>query len=481
MSDTTWHYRILGLEFGPVSFEFLLQQSEDGHLNAGTEVRSSADLKWTCWGAVTAETDTVIRTASSDGDGHCSAVDSDPTDEPGNDGMASWSWLPQIEESAGNPHGDDVIDSWNWLPAIADEPGDQSVAGHPAPTANESTEQVFTSGATGWYLLKHGHELGPIPLSLLIQITEEGGVTASDSVRRVEEAAWCLAETMELLRPALIEAQRRALSAFELNAADTAPGIEETQEDGNRDAIGGEPTSTSADPLAAAAAVTEDLVLETMAGGLPAITPALSVPVPLQQESVTAAESTSPVERLCSSESRSKDDRIPIRQARSARGMGNQNLGREFFVSAARLKITVAAAVALACCLMMLSWLVGARNQDTENWNRLSQVWIDWNQSGRTSSQSAGREVASDSRLTTLLRSIVDELESTTTSQEPARQNMLWAARDYLLPQLENPAGFDSRAAEHFLVHMNAAHQILGLPPSLRLSAATGEHTTEVQ
>jgi hypothetical protein len=62
------------------------------------------------------------------------------------------------------------------------------------------------------------------------------------------------------------------------------------------------------------------------------------------------------------------------------------------------------------------------------------------------------------------LRRISDRLSETAGSSEHAQQEMLWAARDYLLPMLGSPPGSDTRSEETFKTHMAVARQLIGDP-----------------
>lgn len=53
-------------------------------------------------------------------------------------------------------------------------------------------------------------------------------------------------------------------------------------------------------------------------------------------------------------------------------------------------------------------------------------------------------------------------LEQRASPDQPAMQSMLWAARDYLLPMLKNPYGYNERNEGLFTEHMETARRLIG-------------------
>jgi hypothetical protein len=293
---------------------------------------------------------------------------------------------------------------------------------------------------------------------------------AADEVRAVRSALWTRIDDVQELVPALIECQQQLIDELLDNRrkslprrAPQTPAIAKP-----RVAIGRKNRPAlqrdfrlpkdEFELLELAPVIVPVEQAESRSDRLqarPAATAPLSAVEPLEVVPTKVTERQRPVRRM-PVKSSPRRFRSPVKEDR-------------------RIQTRVAlmgAAVALLIGLAAASRL--DRTTDAEYFATIDAVWNELHaiqQSDRSDIER--RDFAR--RASEKLRAIVDELEQTAGGHAPARQNMLWAARDYLLPILKPMVGAGTRTSpsrqagnsvsaqveEHFLEQMQLAQQLL--------------------
>lgn len=191
-----WYCEVFGQELGPLSFEDLEKMVENGELSAHDKVKEGTDGKWTAASRVQGLyfTKSAFTAAPMAVSSAPSSLDEDETDF----------------ESTVVPRAA--------IPAAAPLPNLEAVA----PEIPEPAEEPAAPEPKEWYCRVDGTELGPLTLTEMAALAEEGRLTGGDDVRRGRKVTWFPATVFPELASFLPTARARSESV-PLNEPAAAP------------------------------------------------------------------------------------------------------------------------------------------------------------------------------------------------------------------------------------------------------------------
>lgn len=184
-----WYYRVLGEEFGPVSFDTVGELAQKGLLSPGDEVRDGEKGPW-----VAAESIVGLFPEPEDSD-EIAQPDvqlSESSEQPAQDLAAESSLLEELL-------GGDRQPSQTAQSSVDAPRGTQERTSAGPPTEKSPIESE-------WYFQVAGREVGPVTLAQLILLGESGRLAADDLVRQTGVGDWTPAGEVDQLSAALLVA-----------------------------------------------------------------------------------------------------------------------------------------------------------------------------------------------------------------------------------------------------------------------------------
>jgi len=469
-----WFYKILGQQFGPVSFAFLLELSHAGHLPFAAELRQVATDDWIRADAVKGlfeqpakpseqpEEQSEVQPAPPDALSS-NAESSAEADETAA-GTSFWQWLPTITSES--------IPFWRRLPNIASDeiPLWQ---GLPTIASNEDVERQKAEEAEQqeWYVRIFGQELGPMPFSRLVVMAEQGELAIGDEVRTSPTNTWVPAEKIDKLSSALLVYQQKAIDDFEQTQVpiDEPSGDLESEDDFELKVSYADETLPASEPPTAPVPDPPDVK------SADAPIPAVSSVEPVGKEDAKEEMSVSPVvppepepsvveasslptltRQEPFSEAANRAEEAPVRPRRAPVDFRVRPNAKERRPDL-RTIVAVAACVTIAF-VAIIRWQT---IDDLAYWSKIDSVWGTLKEQRlKDASDSDQPDVIANTK--NELAYLIEELEEHASAEEPAKQNMLWAARDYLQPMLKNSRRHNERAEELFIEQMEIARGLIG-------------------
>jgi hypothetical protein len=460
-----WFYKILGRQFGPVPFAFLVELAHAGHLPFAAVLKQLAADDW-------------IRADSVDGLFDHPAKPSEPLKEPPPPPKALRFEAESISEADGPAAGigfwqslptiaSDSIPFWKRLPTIA---ADSIPLWQRLPTiaAEDHVERQKEDDGEKreWYVRLYGQELGPMPLQKLVVMAERGELAIGDEVRHSSADTWGPAEEIEELSCALLLYQQKAISDFQLAQAPIdEPSAELDEEpDGEDDfeltvscADDTPPETKPADVESSVAPVPADSPIESKdkADEKEEAVVAPLVPPDPQPAVVEASGSPQGDELEPNWEAEFGREQASVSARPAPVGMGVRPDAKERRLSW-RAMVGIAACITIAFVAIM-RWTA---TDDLTYWSKIDSVWETLrDQRLKDVADAELPDVIADSKIE--LAYLIEELEEHASPNEPAKQNMLWAARDYLQPMLKKIEHRDTHAEELFIEQMEIARGLI--------------------
>ncbi|HUQ70896.1 MAG TPA: GYF domain-containing protein [Planctomycetaceae bacterium] len=433
-----WYYQFLGDEMGPVSFNELLNYASIGQLTADDQIKFGANGKWRGLGAI----------------GRLVAV------------------LPYHESSTALRPEQTTRNSTPVAEIQTPEPEPASPAAPPPPVLPGVPRYLPAAEERAWFAWIRGAEFGPTNLLEINQWVTSGQIAPTDFVRYGMMGQWAPPATalhaLAQLRipdpvapPSPPVVQRPTMPVV---AAPTKPNVLAVK-------LPEPPPQTAAqapvETVAKASSAAVDIVPER-----PKTTPTAEErkPEPRPVMDPPRAESSAGGGGYGGGISAPPAWQTPAKPAykppprKSSSGGGGLNLGglMEPLKDGKTLGIIGGTLVA---ALLIGGWMFmpASKGADVARLQQLEKVLADF----RKTRDEKGNWQSFEADAAKVTKSIVDDLKNTATRKTPAKQCLLWAARDALPRMLSTAKDKPGPAETEFENHLHEASRILGVgsPP----------------
>lgn len=473
MTTADWYYKSENGEHGPCAFDEIVDLVAQGRLQQQDDLRQGADGKW-------------VPAAS--------IVGLFPEPEELHD-LAELDFT--FEESSAPAPATDLSEF------------ELSPSSEPAASAGKGASTAVAEPSVGdaWYYRSLGQELGPMPLAKMVSLAVDGTIGADDEVRNGESGEWARAEDVEVLAPIVMAVRAAPVApppAAPQPEATTPPPppVEEPPEPSEPDEVDLRDEEPAEQPAAAEARQASDrpepaaataevevrwfcridgvehgpLSLDelTAMARHGRIDQATQVRAGDDAPWVAAASiaglfaSAPPASALPSGGGRAFAPPRPVfskpKKTRAPREPLIPKL-KEQIVSNWKVLAGVAGVLALVGLIALFSMMMGGNEK--EYLTELQAIQTQYN-ALKKEKASPEKWKPLVEKATELRSRIVPVLEKTASSEHPARQHLLWAARDHLLPMLEKYASNkqqmskDVNHEKEFAGHLESARKLLG-------------------
>ncbi len=426
-----WYYRMFGEEFGPVAVEKLREMADKGTVGASDEVRSARSSRWVSAGSVeelglslsSGDTATVVATAS----------DSDAM-------------------------------------------------------LNVSSQRT---GLDDWYCLLNGSELGPLNFDELLKYAKHEQLSADDEVKLGANGKWrrvgSIGRLMAVL-PYRLPAQITALPATASPASRSKTSA--TKRPVAADRAGSNATATASvtpapKPVGTKSqpklpvinpptpSETSSEVEPTAEKSTLAASPVAGRPAP-STSSVGSNYSSAMSMSSSSSYGSSRPAAISVRPTiKPSRSRNESSFSFAEMLEPLKEPKALGAVGVIASMLLCFGWMSLPRSSaaDVKNFHELKHI-VDEIKQKRSSNSTDFASV--NTKADRIGKAVVAELAKKASRDEPAKQQLLWAARDrmpVMLGELKKAPAEPSKAEQGFIECLREAARLLnikedGLPPA---------------
>ena len=274
--------------------------------------------------------------------------------------------------------------------------------------------------APAWKIRALEQEFGPLTLNDLLKMARRGGLAARDEVFYPRAAQWVLAGAVPELADAIAAPLRHELDAMTIHSEAASTAVNAANRKKAFDSSAPDTVVAQAPPAMLAAAE-----------GPPSVTCA-----------------PKPLTRVVSQPPQVRARPLPFKKRQPTRG------------SLSRRSIMMSAAACAGVAMIAMGMWMFRSPSDEMYYHVIQDVWTQAQDlRGRNVSDTEWHQFAVASRAR--LEPIIADLEERASSREPARQNMLWASRDYLLPLLSQGRLANKSLLNHLTEQMETAEQLL--------------------
>jgi|GEM_PF-2773127 hypothetical protein len=492
MADS-WHYKLLGIEFGPVPFDALIQLAQSSSIGPTDEVREGEAGEWVSASSIVGlfstpqskpqEPSPAVADSSSEGS---SAQPLMPVSTPSADGSMLFFWqsfgqefgpVPQgefrkmIEReqlSAGDQMRVETVDGWLPVGVLVDLSAAFPSAGaadSPLPNSMPSA-----NGDASFYWQSFGQEFGPVLLEDFKEMIEREQLSADDNVRVEVADGW-----LPLAILSDVSAAFRSDAKVTDAAEHSAPQPDFAQPE-------------SADPFAEMADLAEletvepeqvgesepvsddldDIFDEVMSS------PAKETPQPVAVKSAeskspaiaaaAAAPATAPPPTPASASTRTPSSPPPRKPSKQKRSGPLINWGSLFSKTKVNPKLLIPLGIGLAIVLFMyIPWGSGA---DKEHYETLVGFRNEFRKL-RDGKASPAEWKSLEERVQAATGPMIVDLDKRGGAHNRVPQLMLFAARDFLPKMFQTAKQKPDEQERQFDEHLENARKMMGIesPP----------------
>jgi len=443
--ELNWYYLTLGHDLGPVSFNELRQLAEQGSLTAEDEIKFGADGKYRRVGSM----------------GKLAAY---------------LPYVAPVKQSSEKPAGkrsDPVIAQVATQPAAAaavEAPAASVIQYHPS--AHEPT----------WFAYIRGVEYGPSSLVQLSQLFQAGQIAATDFVKYGAYGQWMAPyPTIEQMLAQSIVATPAPVKAA-APVADTAPVAAAVAKPVNVPAVAVTKATTpvtvpvvqtAAEKAAPAPVAKPSVVEESVPTSEPAPQPqpvtaavVASEPAPVQPAATMMPSSTSPP-----AWSAPATPARPIAKPATKSG-GGLSFDLSALTSDPKMLGGVGLIAAVGLVLAFMFLMPASTSGERAKLEQLQKVYTEFKQL-REKQAPANEWEQFVKTSAAIVDPIALELKDSASRQYPARQCLLWAARDRFKEMVQNAREKPTPQEEEFDYNLKKAANYLGMGPDPDLERAT--------
>ncbi|MBI1346036.1 hypothetical protein GC163_07080 [bacterium] len=426
--ELSWYYQTLGQELGPVSFNELRQLAEQGSLSADDEIKFGIDGKYRRVGSL----------------GKLAAC-------------LPYASVPEKVVKKSDP-------------VVAQVTAESSVAVREEPAAPVTIQYHPAATEASWYAFIRGVEYGPSSLVQLSQFLQAGQIAATDFVKYGAYGSWMppsptIEQTLSqyiIQTPAPVAVKAPAIPATATppaKPATAAPPVEnKTPAPANKTAV----APVTVQPAAAVAPKTEAAAVIPVAKPVEETRPEPVVLTPAAAMSSSTGAWSPPASPA----------RAPAKAPARQKSGGGVSLDLSALTSDPKTLGAVGFVAAVGLIFAFLFLLPASTAGERAKLEQLQKIYTTFKYLRENNANSGDWEQFTSETMAAV-KPMVDELQGTASRQYPARQSLLWAARDRLDDMLQTAREKPSPAEEEFDYNLKKAANYLGLGPDPDLERAT--------
>jgi hypothetical protein len=400
-----WYYRLLGTEFGPVSFDLIFERARGGDLKPDDELRHGSEREWV-------RADSVVGLFPEPEELHdLSELDFQFAENA----PAAIESAPAVPPPSSAEHTPEPEFECDFLSDTTEEPASQ------------------------WCCEARGQQLGPMSWGDLQGLARRNELSPDDRVRCLPGGQWTRAAGLIGL---FDRVPANAVSQFNQNDEPDFPALPRRPEP-----VWSPPGQATDDPLATSSAAA---VLQSAASGV--ATPAVASPRPLMPSLYESIESSRPA-------------RGTGRQSSRSTGKSAAPAALSALLRNGKAQALVAAVILIGGTWYFAGGLFARLSAGSidDNYKRLESIYTEFKEL-RNRGASADDWESFTKRAEDEQREILAELQLIGAADDPAGQKLLSAARYDLSRMLRDARTGPNRAEESYKEHLaNAADRLKGL------------------